>query len=269
MLNLEINNPAQVWSSPLMFTLYTFACHKASSDRDAYPLKDASKFPLHYLWLLWSIRWIDEQGNIPWEFNSLYNLMSQAITDPTSNYRPEDAILSVERFLASSSVIRETELRVFFDGLARCDPSIIDDPAGLLFLASLTLKLCQQSNVSTLKILTLFIQVRYYFDDQVRLLRILPLLRSLPLKTAPLEDNTAAVELDAFIEAVCSRFYDYVAEEANHGIVSVLSLLTPLGQSHLAANQIVRRIPKRNHIWRGAFKYFDEHCESAYLRFIA
>jgi hypothetical protein len=259
-----------------MYALYVFTYSEIPSDRDAYPLKDVSKFPIHYLWLLWSFRWIDGDGDIPREFNDLGSLMSRAITDPTSNYRPKDAILSVEQFIASSRVIGEAELRVFFYGLACCDPSIIDDPAGLLFLASLTLKLCQQSNVSTLKIFTLFIQARY-FNNHVRLLHILPLIRSLSLKSAPLEDNTAvgeldtnltkeiSLELDALIEAVCSRFYSYIDKEANYGVVSLLSLVATLDQSHLAAKQIICQLQKKNHVWRRAFRYFDEHRESAYL----
>jgi hypothetical protein len=110
----EINNPAQVWSSPLMCILYTFACSNASSDWHAYPLKDASKFPSHYLWLLWSTRWnsSDRDRGIWFGLGPLCVLMSRAITDPTSNYRPEDAILSVEHYVASSGVIGEAELRV-------------------------------------------------------------------------------------------------------------------------------------------------------------
>jgi hypothetical protein len=270
-----------------MHALYTLAYRRPSSDRYAYPLKDASEFPFYCLWLLWSTRWIYSDGQISSYVSNLCNLMSQAITDPTSNYRPEDAILSVEQFLASSGVIGEAELRVFFKGLAYCDPSIIDDPARLLFLASLTLKLCQQSNVSTLKIFTLFIQA-VSFSDRVRLLHILPLLRSLPSKPAPFEDNTAvgelkanlikeiAPDLDAFIEAFCSILIssdDYIFgiardEKHNYGIVSILSLLKTLDQPHLAANRIICRLAEKNHLWRGAFEpeYFDEHGEFAYLR---
>jgi hypothetical protein len=271
------DNSAQVWSSPSMHALYTFAYHRASS---AYSLKDASNFPFHYLWLLWSTRWFYGDGYISPCVNSLCNLMSRAITDPTSNYRPEDVILSVKLFLASSRVIGEAELRVFFHGMAHCNPSIIDDPAGLLFLASLTLKLCQQSNVSTLKIFTLSIQAGYFSTG--RLLHILPLLRSLFVKRAPFGDHTAVGELvnmvdnltqeispemDAFIEAVCSEFSTYEDDwEADYAeVVSLLSLLTTLGQSHLAANQITYRLPDKIHLWLGAFKYFDEHRESAYL----
>ena len=63
----EINNPAQLWGSPLMCVLYAFAYCKASNDRDAYPLQDASKFPFPYLGLLWSTRWINEDGVMPYK----------------------------------------------------------------------------------------------------------------------------------------------------------------------------------------------------------
>ena len=201
-----------------MHALYTFAYGKTSSDRDAYPLKDASKFPFPYLWLLWSTRWIYEDGNItPW-VGDLCNLMSRAITDPTSNYRPEDAILSVEHFVASSGVIGEAELRVFFQGMTYCENPIIDGSARLLFFASLTLKLCQRSNLSMPRIFSLLMHAQKLagsFRGQGRLLYIFPLLRSLSLKTAPLGDNTAvngletnfnnhlSPQLESFIDDFC------------------------------------------------------------------
>jgi hypothetical protein len=276
------NNPAQVWSSPSMHALYTFACRKASSDRDAYPLKDASKFPSHYLWLLWSTRWIDKDGNILGLFFLLCNLMSRAITDPISNCRPEDAILSVEHFVASSGVIGEAELRVFFGGLTYCErySSFMDDPPRLLFFTSLTLKLCQRSNVSMRKIFSLLMdsQTQYgSFYGKGRLLCIFPLLRSLSLKTAPLGDDTAVhaletnpknellPELGSFIDGFCSElpYNPWLYEDTNYGVVSVLSLLPALGDSHLVANQIIRRLRGDKDRWRGFFKYYDEHGKSA------
>jgi hypothetical protein len=206
--------------------------------------------------------------------------MSRAITDPTSNYRPEDALLSVEGFIASYGMIGEAELCVFFKGLSGCeyrDPSIIDDPARLLFLASLTLKLCQRSNVSIPKIFSLFIQAGGSgFRDKVRLLRILPLLRSLSSKTVPPGYNTAvrtlhtdltnelSPDLDAFIEAFGSALdaWRNVLNEDNYRIVSILSLLTTLGHSHLVADRIVRRSGASNvRLLRSAFQYYDEHGE--------
>jgi hypothetical protein len=255
-----------------MHALYSFACRKASSDRDAYPLKDASKFPSHYLWLLWSTRWIDEDGDIPWESVSLCNLMSRAITDPTSNYRPEDAILSVEHFIASSGVIGEAELRVFFGGLTYYEwehSSFMDDPARLLFFASLTLKLCQRSNVSKPQIFSLLMdaQKRYgSFHGIGRLLCIYPLLCSLSLKMAPLWDNTAvhvletnlniglSPEQELFINTFCSELRkDILYRNANYGVASALSLLAALHESHLAAEKIVRRLQTDNELWRDSF----------------
>jgi hypothetical protein len=268
-----------------MHALYTFACHKASSDRDAYPLKDASKFPSHYLWLLWSTRWtsnVDWMG-IRYGLAPLCDLMSRAITDPTSNYRPEDAILSVEHFVASSGVIGEAELRVFFGGLTYYEwqySSLMDDPARLLFFASLTLKLCQRSNVSMPKIFSLLMGAKerygsFYYNRG--LLCILPLVCSLSLKMAPLGDNTAvhalgtslndelSPELDSFIDAFCSVLpYGLLRnEDANHGVFMVLSLLPALSESHLVANQIIRRLRGHTDGWRGFFEYCDEHGESA------
>ena len=250
-------------------------------------MKNASKFPFHYLWLLWSTRWIYGDGVISYQVQvvSLCRLISRAITDPTSNYRPEDAILSVEHFVASSGVIGEAELRVFFRGLTRCefeDHSIMDDPARLLFFASLTLKLCQRSNVSMPKIFYLIIQARHMLNDKVRLLHILPLLRSLSLKIAPLGRNTAvhaletnpnneiSPELELFIDTFCSRL-DYWGdsrdepEDTSYGVVSVLSLLPALRESHLVATEIIRRLREDKEAWRKAFKYCDKHRESAYL----
>jgi hypothetical protein len=278
------NNPAQVWTSPSMHALYTFAYHKASNDWDAYPLKDVSRFPYHYLWLLWSPRWIREDGFIPSSLNSLYNLMSQAITDPSSNYQPKDAILSVEHFVASSGVIEEAELRVAFDGLAHSVSLIINDPAKLLFLASLTLKLCQQSSVSAPKMFSLLIAARTSFDDPVRVICIFPLLCSLFSKAAPHRDNAAvhateiigtideiSPELDAFIEDVCSQLElcrprsHFLAPEPNPQIVSVLSLLPALSEPSLTASEIIRRLPEDVYLWRGAFEYLDRHGKIAYL----
>jgi hypothetical protein len=282
----EINNPAQIWSSPFMSTLYAFACHKASSDRDAYPLKDASKFPSHYLWLLWSTRWIHGDGHILGEVFSLCNLMSRAITDPTSNYRPEDAILSVEHFVASSGVIGEAELHVFFGGLTYYEwlySSFMDDPARLLFFASLTLKLCQRSNVSMPKIFSLLMDAQKRYGSHCgkgRLLCIFPLLRSLSSKTAPLGDDTAvhaletnpknelSPELDLFINAFCSEIYAWSHswdEDVSYGVVSVLSLLPALRESHLVAGQIIRRLPRYKEAWRIAFHDCDKHGEPASL----
>jgi hypothetical protein len=268
-----------------MHTMYAITYRKTSSDRDAYPLNqgNASKFPFPYLWVLWSNRWMYDSGQIAFHAGYLCNLMSQAIIDPTSNYRPEHAIQSVEHFVASFGRIRDVELRVFFE--AQCHPNwltpIVDDPARVLFLAVLTLKLCQQSNVSMLRIFSLLIGTEYGGDpDQVRLLFTLPLLRSLLLKTALPGDNNNTVrtpetdltselspELDAFISVCCDRL-EYLGdspqdEEANCIIVSVLSLLPALSQSHLVANQIIRRSPGYTDLWHSAFKYCDEHGEPA------
>jgi hypothetical protein len=268
-----------------MHALYTFAYRKASNDWDAYPLNDVSRFPIHYLWLLWATRWIPEYGAIPGSFNSLYNLMSQAITDPNSNYQPKDGILSVEHFLASSGVIGEAELRVAFDGLAHCDDSIINDPARLLFLASLTLKLCQQSNISVPKMFSLLLRARHSVDDVVRFLCIFPLLCNLfSLKASPRKDNGAvhateiigttdeiSPELEVFIEVVCSqlehckRRLDFDAEESNFRIVSVLSLFPALSEPSITASEIIRRSPEDVSLWRGAFEYWDQHGKIAYL----
>jgi hypothetical protein len=281
------NNPAQIWSSPSMPALYTFAYCKASSDRDAYLLKDSSKFPFHYLWLLWSTRWIYRNGKISCSASDLCDLFSQAIRNPTSNYRPEDAILSVEHFVASSGVIGEAELRVFFGGLSgyeRYDTSIIDNHARLIFFTSLTLKLCQRSNVSMQKIFSLLMHAQkgHYrpFNHEMRLLYIFPLLRNLSLKTAPLGDNTAAhaletnlnneisPELELFIDDFCYELYwksSYFGWVDSYGAVSVLSLLPTLRESHLVATEIIRRLQGNKEVWRRAFKYCDEHSKSAYL----
>jgi hypothetical protein len=272
-----------------MYTMYTIAYRRASSDQVAYPLKDidASKFPFPYLWMLWSSRWTYDNGFISFHVGYLCNLMSQAIIDPALNYRPEDTIQSVEYFVTSFGMIGDIELRVFFE--AQRHPNwltpIIDDPARVLFLAALTLKLCQQSNVSMMRIFSLLIQTEYGGDpDKVRLLFTLPLLRSLVLKTALPGDNTTAVhapetgltnelspELDEFIHVCCERLEDrgnsIQDEEANCIIVSVLSLLPALSQSHLAAKQIIRRYPGNTDLWRSAFKYCDEHSESTYMPF--
>jgi hypothetical protein len=281
----QINNQAQFWTSPLVHALYVFTCSKAPSDRDAYPPKDASKFPSHYLWLLWSTRWTSSDYRGIWHgIAPLCDLMSRAITDPTSNYRPEDAILSVEHFVASSGVIGEAELRVFFGGLTyyeRPYSSFMDDPARLLFFTSLTLKLCQRSNVSMQKIFSLLMDAQKHygsFSGKGRLLCLFPLLRSLALKTAPLGDNTAmhALETDltdellpevhTFIDNFCSDLgYRTSDENANYGIVSTLSLLPILGEPHLLAKQIVRRSRENIETWRRAFKYYDEHGASASL----
>ena len=103
-------NLTQVWSSPSMHALYTLAYCTASSDQDAFPLKDPSKFPFPYLWLMRSTCWINGDGEILYTVTYLCDLMSQAITYPTSNYQPEDAILSVEQFLASSRVIGTSDM---------------------------------------------------------------------------------------------------------------------------------------------------------------
>jgi hypothetical protein len=155
----QTNNTTQFWTLPLVHALYVFTCSKTPSDRDAYPPKDASKFPSHYLWLLWSTRWtsIDGYDGIWDGLGPLCDLMSRAITDPTSNYRPEDAILSVEHFVASSGVIGEAELRVFFGGLTYYEWSysseFMDDPARLLFFASNSVSgqmcQCQRSSPSS------------------------------------------------------------------------------------------------------------------------
>jgi hypothetical protein len=246
------SNPAQVWTSPSIHAMYTFACRKASSDRDTYP-QDASKMPIPYLWLLWSSRWIPREANISYYIIHVCNVMSRAITDPTSKYRLEDAILSVERFVASSGVIGEAELRVFFWALRaceHCDTSTSDGTARLLFFSSLTLKLCQQSNVSTAKIFAFLVRAGFRFRDEVRLLFILPLLRDLALKTVLLEDNTVvhvgntnlpgevSPELDEFVEAFCftlaggrDSLNDNPESTENYGLVSVLSLLPTLNQS--------------------------------------
>jgi hypothetical protein len=276
----QTNNPAQLWTSPLVHALYVFACSKTPSDRDTYPLKDASKFPSHYLWLLWSTRWTSSDDQGIWHgIAPLCDLMSWAITDPTSNYRPEDAILSVEHFVASSGVIGEAELRVFLEGLTYYYEwgysSFMDDPARLLFFASLTLKLCQRSNVSMPKIFSFLKEThdRYVsFYGTGGLLCIFPLVCSLSLKMAPLADNTAvhalgtslndelSPELELFIDTFCSeRPWRY--QDTNYGITSILSLLPALHESHRVANRIIRRLDKDR--WRGFFEYFDEHGESA------
>jgi hypothetical protein len=274
------NNPAQVWSSPSMHALYTFACRRLSSDQDAYPLKDASKFPSHYLWLLWSTRWTsNDGGGIMFGLGPLCDLMSQAITDPTSNYQPEDAILSVEHFVASSGVIGEAELHVFFRGLTRLEndySSIIDDPARLLFFASLTLKLCQRSNLPMPKIFSLLMDSQKQhgsFYGNGRLLCIYPLLHSLSLKTASLGDNTVvhalemnlsdelSPELELFISSFCSEL-PWTYGDTSYGVISVLSLLPALHEFHLVANRIIRRLRGDKDRWRGFFEYCDEHGES-------
>jgi hypothetical protein len=261
-----------------MHALYSFACRKGSSFWHAYLLWYGSKFPSHYLWLLWSTQWPLDPEAIRYGLGPLCDLMSRAITDPTSNYRPEDAILSVEHFVASSGVIGEAELRVFFGGLARCerrDSSIIDDPARLLFFASLTLKLCLRSNVSMPKIFSLLMDAQKRcgsFYGKGCLLCIYPLLHNLSMKTAPLGDNTAvhapetaltdelSPEVDTFIDGFCSLLVYYSSDDdASYGIVSTLSLLPALGESHLLAKQIVRQSRENIDVWRRAFKYCDEH----------
>jgi hypothetical protein len=276
-----------------MHALYVFTCSETPSDWDVYPPRDASKFPSHYLLVLWSTQWNssyrERDSDIPLQVGvgPLCALMSRwAITDPTSNYRPEDVILSIEHFVASSGVIGEAELRVFFGGLILLEyshSSIIDDPARLLFYASLTLKLCQQSNVSMKKIFSLLMdaQKRYgSFRDKGHLLCILPLLRSLALKMALRGDNTAtrvaetvltdevSPEADTFIDDFCSQLgsdYSSDPEHVIHGIVAALSLLPALGDPHLLAKQIVRRSQENNGVWREAFEYCDEYGESASL----
>jgi hypothetical protein len=110
--------------------------------------------------------------------------MSEAITDLRSIYRPNDAIMSVDNFVASSGLIGENELRVFFYAMdAGNNSAVADDDARLLFFASLALKLCQQSNLSMFKIFSILIH-RFRgeilsFKRELRLFRILPLLRSL------------------------------------------------------------------------------------------
>jgi hypothetical protein len=284
----QTNNTAQFWTSPLVHALYVFTCSKTPSDRDAYPPKDVSKFPSHYLWLLWSTRWTSDNENLGILFGigPLCDLMSRAITDPTSNYRPEDAILSVEHFVASSGVIGEAELHVFLGGLTYYEweySLFMDDPARLLFFASLTLKLCQRSNVSMPKIYSLLMdaQKRYgTFREKGCLLCIYPLLHSLSFKTTPLGDDTAvhgletnrnnepSPELDVFIQAFCSNvdlWRDYLDGDASYGVVSVLSLLPALGKSHLVAKKIIHQLQKDKGAWRRAFQYCDEHRELASL----
>jgi hypothetical protein len=271
-----------------MHALYTFAYRKASlaSVWDTCPSQDVSKFPFCYLWLLWSNRWIYDEGLISMSVGDLCNLMSRAITDPTSDYRPEDVTLSVEHFVASSGVIGEAELRVFFwglTGLERHDSSIIDDPVKLLFFVSLTRKLCQRSNLSMPKIFALLMHVQKHygsFRNKVRLLCIFPLLHSLSLKTALIGDNTAvhvletnlnnglSPELDSFIDAFCSEINYYrrfLDEDASYGVVSALSVLPALIDAHLVAGQIIRRLQADNEAWWRSFQYCDEHGESAYL----
>jgi hypothetical protein len=283
----QTNNPAQFWTSPLVHALYVFTCSKTQSDRDAYPPKDVSKFPSHYLWLLWSTRWTSsDYRGILHGIAPLCDLMSRAITDPTSNYRPEDAILSVEHFVASSGVIEEAELRVFFGGLTCLEydySSIMDDPARLLFFASLTLKLCQESNVSMPKIYSLLMDAQKHhgsFRGKGRLLCIYPLLHSLSLKTAPLRDNTAvhvlethlnnelSPELDLFIDNFCSELVTWRYEldsDASYGVVSVLSLLPALGESHLVAKKTIHQLQGDKEAWHRSFEYCDEHGKSACL----
>jgi hypothetical protein len=265
-----------------MCTLYTFACSNASSDRDAYPM-NASNFPSHYLWLLWSTRWT---SNIWDGLGPLCDLMSRAITDPTSNYRPEDAILSVEHFVASIGVIGEAELRVFFGGLTYYEQwysSFMDDPARRLFFASLTLKLCQRSNVSMPKIFSLLKEAYHHyqsFDVRGGLLCIFPLVCSLSLKTAPLTDNTAvhaletsfnnelSLELNLFVDAFCSELDAWSHQldvDVSYGVVSVLSLIPALRESHQVAGRIIQRLPGDKEGWRIVFQYWDEHGESASL----
>ena len=117
------------------------------------------------------------------------------------------------------------------------------------------------------------------FKGRMRLLCIFPLLQSLSLKTVLLKDNTPvhtlevdpnnelSSELNLFIDAFSSeiKYYrDSLDEDASYRVVSILSLLPALSQSHLAANQIIRRSPGNTDLWRSAFKYCDEHGESAY-----
>jgi hypothetical protein len=159
----------------------------------------------------------------------------------------------------------------------------MDDPARLLFFTSLTLKLCQRSNLSMPKIYSLFMdtQKRYgTFHGKERLLSIFPLLHSLSLKTAPLGDsitvhaletnhnNDLSPELDLFIQAFCRqlnyRGYSLV-EDVHYGVVSILSLLPALGESHLVAKKTIHQLQGDKEAWHRSFEYCDEHGKSACL----
>jgi hypothetical protein len=72
-------------------------------------------------------------------------------------------------------------------------------------------------------------------------------------------------ELDSFISAFCSVLpYELLDDEdANHGVVTVLSLLPALRESDLVANRIIRRLRGDTDRWRAFFEYCDEHGESA------
>jgi hypothetical protein len=286
-LNQKVSKyPTQLWTSPLMHALYIFACVKVPSDRNDQILKDSANFPLPYLWLLWSCSWVSTDGFVQSNVHDLYQLMFQAITDPRSNYRPRDAIMSVEHFVASSGIIEENDLRAFFYAMgAGRDLTVADDDAPLLFLTSLGLKLCQQSNLSTFKIFHLLMdrlwkEVLDVEGNQGPCLFciLLPLLRDCLGKRSRLRDNTMVtvpdtslvpapssemVQLVVMTQVVFSHRTLLELEEdvVKHAMIMVLSLVAHEGRS--LANQIVGRWDVD--VWRGAFEYFDLHRESDIL----
>jgi hypothetical protein len=265
-----------------MPALYALMGSKAPNDKDVHLLKDTSKFPFPYLSLLWSTLWKSPEGYIQLGYMELCSWTWQAVMDPTSRCRPEDAILAVQQF-AASRAITEAELRVFLQDVWDLDSSMDDDTTRLLFFAALTLKLCQKSDVSMPRIFSLFMQARNVSNDKAGIFCILPLLRSLPSKTSLLGDNSnptneLSPELDAFSEAFWSTIkaasYSYLNGnlatvvldgESNYAAVSLLSLLTAVSQPHLVAKQIIRRSGRYIHLWRSAIRYCDEHGESARL----
>jgi hypothetical protein len=281
------NSPVQLWASPLMHALYIFACVRAPSDRNEQILKDPTKFPFPYLWLLWCSNWVFGDGTVWHDVRDLCQLMSQAITDSRSNYKPSDAIISVDHFVASSGTIGENELRVFFYAMdAGSDSMAANDNARLLFFASLALKLCQQSSLSMFKIFSILIRrlrdgMLHKVNQELSLFHILPLLRI--LRRSCIRDNTVvdglnvnhspSSELNGLIVDIisfCSKHLREPEDVYQHGIIMALSLLAapsliseaPI-EGRSPAYRIVCRVDVN--IWRGAFEYFDCHRKSDYL----
>jgi hypothetical protein len=293
------NYPAQLWTSPLMHALYIVACVKVPSDRKEQMLTDSTKFPFPYLWLLWSSNWASKYGIVRDNVPSLCQLMTQAITDPRSNYSPSDAIMSVEHYVASSGLIGEHELRVFFHAVGTSrDLMVVDDDPTLLFLTSLALKLCQQSYLSMFKIFSLLMDrlkqdVRDKRDQELRLFCIvLPLLRDCLLKRSRLRDNTMVAAPDTSLNPaplpeaaqlnseIAFAFSGHTLHELEEDVIKNVMIMTfslvvtspsLVNEPSLSLRDYITFILAID-VWRGAFEYFDLNRESdslfySFLRF--
>jgi hypothetical protein len=211
--------------------------------------------------------------------------MSQAIANPRSNYRPSDALMSVDHFVASTRLVGENELRAFFYAInVGNDPAAVLDDARQVFVASLAVRLCQQSHLPISKIFTILLDRLLYgiprdVDRELRLFRILPLLRSLKrsrtqgnaVVNASDTNDVPLSELESIIIRSCTTNRLYVPEDVcRHKDIMILSLLAapnlvneaPREGRSLAA-QIVRGLDVN--MWRGAFEYFNHHREPDYL----